>query len=247
MVADVEFQLHPFPGEDFLADGFILPPVQLDVAHGRERVHRQVEAVRPVIKDLQGKITRLDETQRPGVDQAGNHRRIPETERQAVGRAVEQHPRAPGFPLDPLEIAVRLGRDDHVAALRAFRAGRVGGRAEVQDRTVGQVTTVPWPAAEADLDLPHFLDHHIKSPGAEQAFHPLLGILELAGTHDAAADAVGEVILVLHHAVVGGADLDDFLDDLVGRCRKQEASRKEQARGQGDDSSHNSHFFSLQI
>ena len=180
--------------------------------------------MRPVVVDLDRHRGALDESQCTGVDEFAEHRGVAETQCEAARRAVQQHPGAADRAFHPVELPVRLGGDHHVAALRALRAGGVGGRAEVQGRAaVGEVASVPGTAGEADVDLSDFLDLDLQAPGLEEPGHPLLGVLEGVRTHDAPADAVGEEVLVLHRTVVRRACLNDFLHHFVRRGGTEDA------------------------
>ena len=73
----------------------------------------------------------------------------------------------------------------------------------------------PWSAIEADIDLSGLLDHYFKSPRLELLLYPSLGVSKSGGADRSTADVIREMVVVIHHPVVGLADLDDFLYGFV--------------------------------
>ena len=80
---------------------------------------------------------------------------------------------------------------------------------------LAQHPSEPRATVEADIDLARLLDHNFETPGLELFFDPGLSMGQGRGSDRTASDVVGEMVLVIHHAVVRLTDLDDLLDGLV--------------------------------
>ena len=224
MVADVELQLEVLPVHDLL-----------------------VEAHRAVVEHLHRQFRRADEARDPGVDHlaveqhgallalgemggAGGVGLGARVDGEAArGAGLEQDPGALQGALDAVEVPLGLGLQVHAAFLRSARAGRVGGRAEVQGHPVlGQHPAEPGTPVEAHVDGDGFLDPDLQAPGAELFRHPVLGVVEHMGADDAAADVAGDVVRVFHRPVVGLAQFQDGFRDFVLRLQGERGEEDRQ-------------------
>ena len=224
--------------------------VEQDVAGGGQRVHRQVEAHRAVVEHLHRELGGADEAQHARFDHlavewhgnvflalrelrgARGIRLGACVEGQTVGRArLDEHPGAPERAFHAVELPLGLRLQQHAPLLGAARAGRVGGRAEVQRHAVlGEHAAGPGAPVEADADGDGLLHRHLQAPGAELLRHPLLGVIEHVRAHQAPADVAGDVVRVLHRAVVGAAQLEDRLRHFILRVQGE---RQQQGGAQG--------------
>ena len=129
--------------------------------------------------------------------------------------------------------------DHHPAPLEPLGSGGKGRSSEVECVLRGRHHPAePGSPVESHRYLAHRVEMGLDAPLLELPDRPIGGVVVGVRTGDAAAEAVGGVVGPLHDLVIGGAELDDLLDDRVvlriqrGRCRGQGGSQGQEADGQ---------------